>query len=238
MADIRLRHLLHHTSGLADVTAPSRRVPASNADVFERLQRRRQPALDSPGRRCCYNNTGYVLLAEVVSRVFQRPIGPLAWERIFRPLAMTRTWLSAVAPIPTTEPSPPGTLGDGGLWTTVADLIGYLNALNCDLLDPAVVHRVETPGWLDDGTPLDYAWGVRVTASPAGRRIRGDLILAGALGEPTDRAVLVWRPTIARLLSASLPAILTFTMGWSPHGDPSLDCRHRGGSWTELLPGR
>ena len=171
MADIRLRHLLHHTSGLADVTAPSRRVPASNADVFERLQRRRQPALDSPGRRCCYNNTGYVLLAEVVSRVFQRPIGPLAWERIFRPLAMTRTWLSAVAPIPTTEPSPPGTLGDGGLWTTVADLIGYLNALNCDLLDPAVVHRVETPGWLDDGTPLDYAWGVRVTASPAGRRI-------------------------------------------------------------------
>src|SRR5215218_11337399 len=67
MADIRLRHLLHHTSGLADVTAPSRGVPASNADVFERLQRRRQPALDSPGRRFCYNNTGYVLLAEVVS---------------------------------------------------------------------------------------------------------------------------------------------------------------------------
>ena len=98
--------------------------------MVERLQRRRQPALDSPGRRFCYNNTGYVLLAEVVSWVFQRPIGPLASERIFRPLAMTRTWLSAVAPIPTIEPTPPGTLGDGGLWTTVVDLIGYLNALN------------------------------------------------------------------------------------------------------------
>src|SRR5215203_831962 len=34
MAEIRLRHLLHHTSGLVDVTAPSRRVPASNADVL------------------------------------------------------------------------------------------------------------------------------------------------------------------------------------------------------------
>jgi CubicO group peptidase (beta-lactamase class C family) len=115
MAGIRLRHLLHHTSGLADVTAPSRGVPASNADVLERLQRHPPPALESPGRRFSYNNTGYVLLAEVVSRVFQRPIGPLAWEQIFRPLAMTRTWLSAVAPIPTTEPAPPGTVGDGGL---------------------------------------------------------------------------------------------------------------------------
>ena len=47
MAEIRLRHLLHHTSGLADVTAPSRGVPASNAEVLERLQRHPQPALDS-----------------------------------------------------------------------------------------------------------------------------------------------------------------------------------------------
>ena len=106
-----------------------------------------------------------------MSRVFQRPIGPLAREQIFRPLAMTRTWLSAQAPIPTTEPAPPGTVGDGGLWTTVGDLIAHLNALNCGLPDPAVVHRVETPGCLEDGTPLDYAWGVRVTASPTGRRI-------------------------------------------------------------------
>jgi CubicO group peptidase (beta-lactamase class C family) len=183
MAEIRLRHLLHHTSGLVDVTAPNRGVPASNADVLERLQRCRQPALDSPGRRFCYNNTGYVLLAEVVSRVFQRPIGPLAREQIFRPLAMTRTSLSAVAPTSTTEPTPPGTVGDGGLWTTVGDLIRYLNALNCDLHDPAVVHRAETPGCLDDGTPLDYAWGVRVNASPAGRRITHGGTWAGWLAK-------------------------------------------------------
>ncbi len=185
MAEIRLRHLLHHTSGLADVTAPSRRVPASNAEVLERLQRYPEPALDSAGRRFCYNNTGYVLLAEVVSRVFQRPIGALAWEQIFRPLAMTRTWLRAVPPIPTTEPAPPGTLGDGGMWTTVADLIAYMNALNRDLLDPAVVHctESETPGCLDDGTPLDYAWRVRVSASRAGRRITHGGTWAGWLAK-------------------------------------------------------
>src|SRR5215213_7677142 len=118
MAGIRLRHLLHHTSGLADVTAPSRGLPASNAEVLERLQRHPPPALDSPGRRFSYNNTGYVLLAEVVSRVFQRPIGPLAREQIFRPLAMTRTSLSAVAPTSSTEPRPRAAWMTARHWTT------------------------------------------------------------------------------------------------------------------------
>jgi uncharacterized protein len=77
---------------------------------------------------------------------------------------------------------------------------------------------------------------------------RGELILAGALAEPTDRAVLVWRtddlierfsfggPTIAPLLSASLTAILTFTTAWSPHG-PSTPGLSSSAREADMTPG-
>jgi CubicO group peptidase (beta-lactamase class C family) len=36
---VRLGHLIHHTSGLPDVTDPALGIPRSNADVIERFQR-------------------------------------------------------------------------------------------------------------------------------------------------------------------------------------------------------
>jgi CubicO group peptidase (beta-lactamase class C family) len=171
MGEIRLHHLLHHTSGLPDVTAPAQGIPESNADVIARFRRFPTRTAVRPGLQFSYNNAGYVLLAEVVSHVSGRPIGQLASERLFRPLAMTRTRLGGEPPRLTDQPLPPGTIGDGGLWTSIADLTRWLAALNKGLHEVAAVHRAETPGCLDDGTPLDYAWGLRVTPSPHGRRI-------------------------------------------------------------------
>jgi CubicO group peptidase (beta-lactamase class C family) len=170
ISEVRLHHLLHHTSGLPDVTAAEPGPPESNAEVLRRLQRRAAPPL-RPGGSYAYNNTGYVLLAEVLSRVSGHSIAEIAQHELFRPLAMTSTRLGG-HPVPLSDhPDPPGTVGDGGLWTSAVDLISWLTALNAGRPHPGALSRAETPGALSDGTPLDYAWGVRVTSTPHGRQL-------------------------------------------------------------------
>jgi hypothetical protein len=60
------------------------------------------------------------------------------------------------------DPTRPAALsaGDGGLWTTVDDLLRWNAALLDDTL--GITSKLHTTGSLDGGTPLDYAWGVRV----------------------------------------------------------------------------
>ena len=158
--DIRIRHLVHHTSGMPrlDPGVPGR----TNQGVLEAL--RAMPAAEAPvGVQSVYCNTGYVCLAEILVGSTGRSFEELAMTSLFAPLGMTATCFS-------TEPvverqghvQPPGTLGDGGLWTTAADLLRWNDAMNARALGAPVHELSESPGSLDDGTPLDYAWGVRV----------------------------------------------------------------------------
>ncbi|MFI6811184.1 serine hydrolase [Nonomuraea sp. NPDC050328] len=70
---------------------------------------------------------------------------------------------------PLVRPRPaPLSLGDGGVWSTALDLLRWGHALNRDELGVSAL--LETPGRLDDGTPLDYACGIGVR-SHAGHRV-------------------------------------------------------------------
>ena len=71
------------------------------------------------------------------------------------------------APLPDPHPAPLS-LGDGGIWATAHDLIRWNQALDVDQLGVSTL--LHTPGTLDDGTALDYAWGLGIR-SHAGRRI-------------------------------------------------------------------
>jgi len=171
MAKVRLHHLLNHTSDLPDVTRPQPGPPTSNTEVMDRLNHLDPGSMISPGLRFAYNNTGYVLLAEVVARIYGQAVDHLAEEALFHPLGLTATRLGG-GPIrlPAT-PDPPGTMGDGGLWTSIADLTRWLAALNNGALDAAVVRQLETSGRLADGSSLDYGWGVRITPTRHGRQM-------------------------------------------------------------------
>jgi CubicO group peptidase (beta-lactamase class C family) len=135
--DVRLRHLIHHVGG------------------------------PPPGVRFAYSNAGYVLLAEAIGRAAGEPLADLAQRLIFTPLGMTSSLFWAgpeprppgAAPLDTAEP-PPLSIGDGGLWSTAEDLLRWAAALDEDRL--GITALVQTPGRLDDGTPLDYAWGMGV----------------------------------------------------------------------------
>ncbi|MFG1960988.1 serine hydrolase domain-containing protein [Nonomuraea sp. NPDC049028] len=117
----------------------------------------------------------YVCLAAVVERAADTPLPDFAERHLFVPLAMagTRYW-------PGPDPTPPGaaplarlhpaplSLGDGGVWTILSDLLRWGQALNADEL--GISELMQTPGRLDDGTPIDYAWGIGVR-SHAGHRV-------------------------------------------------------------------
>ncbi|AGZ43926.1 beta-lactamase [Actinoplanes friuliensis DSM 7358] len=162
-ATVRVRHLIHHTSGLSFDEARHAECDRTTAGVLAALDH-----LDSrPGTEFRYSNAGYVCLATVVERAAGQPLPRFAQDHLFAPLALndTRYW-SGPAPhppgaAPTDHRHPaPLSLGDGGVWSTTPDLLRWNQALDHDELGiSALLH---TPGHLDDGTPLDYAWGVGV----------------------------------------------------------------------------
>jgi CubicO group peptidase (beta-lactamase class C family) len=159
---VRIRHLIHHTSGLpADgaESAPDR----TNDGVLGAGN-----ALEAtPGTRFGYSNVGYVCLAAAVERVAGEPIAGYARRRIFEPLGMADTvfWDGPApappggAPLDPVRPAPLS-LGDGGIWSTAEDLLRWCAGLDDDRL--GITGLVQTPGRLDDGTELDYAWGMGV----------------------------------------------------------------------------
>jgi len=187
---IRIRHLIHHTSGLADylhwATAED-----TEASILQKLQDK--PLTHEVGLKYEYTNTGYLLLGFVVRRVTGKTLRQFADERIFQPLGMTRTFfnddISVNGAIPSLaigyweanpgnfiEYMPPLNLvGNSGVNTSVNDLFlwddnFYHNGLGRG--NQTLIERMMTVGTLDNGAPLvtNYAWGL-VIDSYRGKRM-------------------------------------------------------------------
>ena len=93
---ITLRDLATHTSGMRDqwnllALAGWRLDDVITTDnVFEIVKRQKELNF-MPGEEYLYCNTGFTLLAEVVTRVSGKPFAEFTSERIFQPLEMTNT---------------------------------------------------------------------------------------------------------------------------------------------------
>lgn len=156
---VKVRHLVHHTSGLPPIGPPE---PGTGNEAVLALLRRSQGPVTRPGARYAYSNVGYICLAEILTRVSGQPVEQLAQASLFRPLGMGSTTLTRFGVTRAGHAPPPTTVGDGGLWTTAHDLLRWNDAMNTAAFGPEVHQRAETPGMLDNRTPLDYAWGIRV----------------------------------------------------------------------------
>lgn len=90
---ITLRHLASHTSGLRDQwellsMAGWRLDDVITTEHILRLVSKQKELNFEPGEEYLYSNTGFTLLAEVVSRVSGKTFAEFTQERIFKPLLM------------------------------------------------------------------------------------------------------------------------------------------------------
>ncbi len=198
---ITIRHLIHHTSGLRekwDLLAMSGWRDGDVVtleDVLERASRQSELNFP-PGTEHLYSNTGYDLLSLVIQRATGKKLTEYARERIFEPLGMKNTRFvddrTLVIPRRATEYSPSGegrfqvdmpnltTTGSGSLYTTVRDLALWDESFYTGKLGGKdLVALVETPGTIEDGTKLTYAFGLAVETYHGLRRVEHGGALVG-----------------------------------------------------------
>lgn len=177
--EITVRHLLGHTSGLLDyedLLPAERTQPLKDRDVLELLQRQDR-LFFAPGETFRYNNSGYVLLALIVEKASRLTFAEYLHRNIFEPLAMTNTvaheegvsaithraygYTKQAAGFRRTDQSlTSAVLGDGGIYSSVADLAKWLEALHGGrLLSPQLSEEAFTPGKLNSGRVTDYGFG-------------------------------------------------------------------------------
>lgn len=119
-ADVRVRHLIHHTGGLPDVEEFEAGRDRTTAGVLDVLRRHDRLSAE-PGTAFRYSNAGYVCLAVVVERTAGRPLPDFAREHVFAPLGMAATYYWSgpeshprlATPLAPSAPRPLS-LGDGG----------------------------------------------------------------------------------------------------------------------------
>jgi CubicO group peptidase (beta-lactamase class C family) len=180
---IRIRHLLHHTSGLRDyidllgASGVQEEMVTGDREALEILARQRGTNFE-PGAEFLYSNTGFFLLSVIVQRASGHSLREFAAERIFRPLGMLHTQFvdrhDLIVPGKAGSYAMGGggfrlalanweQTGDGAVNTTVEDLLLW----DRNFYDPrvggaAALRELQTPGVLNDGKPITYALGLVV----------------------------------------------------------------------------
>jgi D-alanyl-D-alanine carboxypeptidase len=191
-APITIRHLLTHTSGL------ERESPAfdpmkvqSDGRVIEALYRRR--LLFRPGSKWEYSNAGYIVLAEIITRVSHRPWADFIRDRVFMPAEMNVT-------VPTNAASilPNRSLGytgrhngrvaaewialkpSGAFASTVMDLAKWDAILNgTTILSDASRRDMWQPVRLNNGSTYPYGFGWHVENWGGHRVVWHDGVMPG-----------------------------------------------------------
>lgn len=89
-APVTVRHCLSHTSGLPDNVADDNvnvlPLAGTRADLMNLLAGK---AVKEPGTAMVYNQTGYMLLGDIISRVSGMPYETYVDERLLKPLGIT-----------------------------------------------------------------------------------------------------------------------------------------------------
>ncbi len=171
---IRVKDLIHHTSGLPDYLAFGGDKPVENNE--EALQLIADRKLEFPtGTQWSYSNTNYCLLALIIERITKKSFGTFMKEELFDPLKMKSAAvlekgvsLKKAALGYATEGQkfervrvPFLTTGDGGVYLSLEDWAAFVSGLP-GLLKKGTLEEARTPGRFDNGKPHDYAFGMGV----------------------------------------------------------------------------
>jgi CubicO group peptidase (beta-lactamase class C family) len=179
---VRIRHLVHHTSGLRDYLTLFSLAGVSFDDLTTESDALkiivRQKALNfAPGDDWLYSNSGYFLLSIVIQRASGKSFAEYAKAKIFDPLGMTQTLVldnhKRIVPMRATgyAPGPRGGFrtemskfeqtGDGAVQTSVEDLLLWdRNFYNPKVGGAEFLKRMHAVGAFNTGEKHDYASGL------------------------------------------------------------------------------
>ena len=204
---VTIRHLLNHVSGLPDYMDmmnknwnteleeinPDKFV-SGNIDLIEMFAKVKPQIHFEPGEKWEYSNTGYVLLASIVSRASGMSFGQFLKEQIFKPAKMTST--SVYTYVPGNDPQMPlrvygyrtalngidlvstdihylnPVAGDGGIYSTLGDLLKWDRILYTeDLISKNTREEAFTPAILNNGDTTSYGFGWGIGKSLSGKKV-------------------------------------------------------------------
>ena len=192
-APVRLRHLLHHTSGVRDwpglFILEGRRFDdvISFHDILK-LTRRQKDLSFSPGEMYTYSNTGYNLLARSVETITGNTFSSWVQQNILTPLEMhdshVRDDLGKLVRhrVRSYQGNKQGpfqnvgnqlmALGSSSLYSTVHDLLKWVHHFDHpEITQPAVIEKSMQPGSLKQGASTGYAYGLGVGEYHGTKRI-------------------------------------------------------------------
>jgi CubicO group peptidase (beta-lactamase class C family) len=179
---VTIREMLTHTSGLRDwgdiATIegwPRTTRVYEDSDILNIISRQKELNF-APGTRWSYSNTGYNLSEIIVYRVSGISLAEFTKQRIFLPLGMTHTtWrddYTRIVPNRAIAYEQKGdefhadmpfedTYGNGGLLTTVGDLLKWNEHLSWPgAADSELVETQQRVYQLNNGRPTDYGYGL------------------------------------------------------------------------------
>ena len=182
---VTIRQLVHHTSGIRDYLTLMSLAGMRYEDVYSEEEMVALPARQkelnfTPGDEHLYSNSGYFLLSVIVKRASGKSLRQFADEQIFKPLGMSHTHFhddrAMVVKNRVTSYFPKreggfgvhvnnnfDKVGDGGLLTTIEDLARWdRNFYDYQVGGKAFVDQLLTPGQLNNGEKLQYAFGLSV----------------------------------------------------------------------------
>ncbi|HYP27799.1 MAG TPA: serine hydrolase domain-containing protein [Blastocatellia bacterium] len=181
---VTVRQLIYHTSGIREYShlmqlAGIRFQDASDEEVFKMIARQKELNF-KPGDEYLYSNSGYFLLAQIVKRVSGKALREFAEENIFKPLGMINTrfhddnteviknratgYSSRKDAGFSVERPVSNHIGDGGLLTTIDDLVLWGRNFYGNKLSGGqeFINLLLTPGTLNNGGKLNYVFGLDV----------------------------------------------------------------------------
>ncbi|MGP0018365.1 MAG: serine hydrolase [Candidatus Sulfotelmatobacter sp.] len=175
MSKITVRQLLTHTSGIPDFGDLAVDDSLLTQEGLIEVLLQKESLFSSAGQKYRYSNPGYVLLAIVVERVSGQSFSDFLEQKVFKPLGMGSTFVYD-NPLKRNRQAATGydqfgqeddvqatsIPGDGGIYSTVDDLLKWDQALYTDKLVPQSALAVAfTPGKVEEGSSTyGFGWNV------------------------------------------------------------------------------
>ncbi len=216
--EVRLWHLLTHTSGLPPYTEPKDVEkkygrPCSTEDLIQVISA--IPKETPPGTRFTYSCLNYITLAGIIKKVTGKSVAEFSAENIFKPLGMTRTFYNPPAeflplcvPTQVVDGAPlrgvvhdplarlqGGVSGNAGLFSTADDLAVFAQMMfnggewnGVRVLSPLSVDRMTEVFPKVAETGRGLGWDF---TSDYGT-VRGDLFNYGSYGHSGYTGTSIW----------------------------------------------